>query len=135
MTFRILTNNPRVYERYSLPENQKKLSKLIYLEGKSYLEVLEAARDIIHEGHELLTHPLSGSVKPYETPYKSIALSEKTGDLNLQSLGIIEESIATAKKFINDHRPRQYAPRHFNDFMIIDQHLIDSGVESINQNS
>lgn len=31
-------------------------------------------RDRIHEGHLLLSHPLSGSVKPNETPYKSVMI-------------------------------------------------------------
>ncbi len=55
-------------------------------------------RDKVHEGHELATHPLSGSVKPNETPYKTIMISEKKGVLDFNSLKIIEDSIATAKK-------------------------------------
>lgn len=133
MSFRIVTNNPLVNEKYSLSAHRNNLSELVFLEGSTFIEVLEHVRDLVHAGHKLLTHPLTGSIKPYETPYKSIAVSEEKGQLDFDSLNIIEGSIETTKKFIADHRPREYAPRHHNDFMIIDRHLIDSGVESINQ--
>jgi hypothetical protein len=34
--------------------------------------VLLTVRDHIHSGARLLTHPQAGSVKPYETPYRSV---------------------------------------------------------------
>ena len=59
----VITNNPLVFEKL------KDEHKVIYKEI-SYEEILKEARDRIHDGHRLLTHPLSGSVKPNETPYK-----------------------------------------------------------------
>jgi hypothetical protein len=40
--------------------------------------VLVYVRDKIHKGHKLLTHPLSGSIKPNESPYKSVLISGNT---------------------------------------------------------
>ncbi|MCL2399343.1 MAG: GrdX family protein [Defluviitaleaceae bacterium] len=80
----------------------------------SYLEVLTYVRDYIHKGHQLLTHPLSGSIKPNETPYKSVLISKQAQNLDLRSLSIIEESIVCFDKFsknilqISDHFCKDY---------------------------
>lgn len=68
--FFILTNNPLVQEKLGTDYT-------VQYEEISYEDVLRKVRDYIHGGHELLTHPLSGSVKPNETPYKSVMLSRK----------------------------------------------------------
>ena len=106
----IITNNPLVQER----------NRCIYIEG-TYLQVLQKVRDYIHERHKLITHPLSGSVKPNETPYKSVIVSAEAGELCVQSLSIIEESIATCEKF-----PAQSIPQNaLRDFMEIDYSLLN----------
>ena len=61
--YMVITNNPLVRSRLD------DTHEVIYLE-LSYEELLKVVRDRIYEGHRLLTHPLSGSVKPKETPYK-----------------------------------------------------------------
>ena len=68
----MVTNNVRCLEKW-----EGKL-KVDYKEEWSYLDVLLAARDYIHRGYFLLTHPLAGSVKPNQTPFKSIILSEES---------------------------------------------------------
>jgi hypothetical protein len=92
----------------------------------SYFEVLILTRNFIHKGHKLLTHPLSGSVKPNETPYKSIVISAQASALDLQSVSIIEESIACYKKFDEKKIPRD----GLNDFMEIDCGLIESNLSN-----
>ena len=79
----IITNNPLVLEKLGETHN------VIYQEI-SYEEVLKEVRDRIHEGHLLLSHPLSGSVKPNETPYKSVMLSKGKGEMDERSLSIID---------------------------------------------
>jgi len=85
------------------------------------LQVLQAVRDRVHMGHELITHPLSGSVKPNETPYKSVIISTETGALCLRSLSIIEESIQTCEKF----PPLNIPQNALQDFMEIDYSLLN----------
>jgi hypothetical protein len=123
----IITNNPRVYENYF-----NKMD-ILYSDTFSYLDVLLKARDKVHEGHSLLTHPLSGSVKPNETPYKSVAVSAESTTLNMESLMIIEESITTAKKFIGGKKTPNWTDRILEDFQAIDFYLIKSGIESMDQ--
>ena len=66
--FIIITNNSMV--RDELSANYQ-----VEYEDISYEDVLRKVRDRVYAGHKLLTHPLSGSVKPNETPYKSVMIS------------------------------------------------------------
>jgi len=90
----------------------------------SYLEVLILVRDYIHKGHSLLTHPLSGSIKPKETPYKSIVISREAAALDAKSLSIIEESIACYHRFCE----RDIPEHTYRDFMEIDCSLITNAM-------
>ena len=94
----IITNNPMVQNKFS-----GKVETL-YLEHADLADVLRAVRDKIHEGHGLLTHPLSGSVKPGQTYYKSVILTKEKAELEMESLRIIEDSILVAEKLLDDYR-------------------------------
>lgn len=133
MKYVIVTNNKLVYEKYSDLSEHKNLTDVTFLEDKSFLEVLEYVRDHVHMGHTLLTHPLTGSIKPYETPYKSVVISSKASTMDMDSLSIIENAIEVTKKFMRDYRPKDLKEKHHNDFKLIDLSLIASGIESINQ--
>lgn len=117
----IITNNPLVLEKLGETHN------VIYQEI-SYEEVLKEVRDRIHEGHLLLSHPLSGSVKPNETPYKSVMLSKGKGEMDERSLSIIENAIQACGKF--QFRSDKYKPEVYADFQLIDWTLIESGLAS-----
>lgn len=123
----IITNNPLVYENY------KDKMEIMYSETYTYFDVLSNARNKIHEGHRLLTHPLSGSVKPNETPYKSVALTIEKGSLDIESLMIMEESIETAKKFIFGKKTPRWTEKILEDFQLIDFYLIKGAIESMDQ--
>ncbi|MFS8542191.1 MAG: GrdX family protein, partial [Tissierellales bacterium] len=102
---------------------------VVYDENFSYLDVLEYVRNKIHEGHVLITHPLSGSIKPNETPYKTIMISKKKEDsVDFNSVVIIEDSIATAKKFLKDKPTPNWPERVLEDFKIIDLSLIENAI-------
>ncbi len=122
----IITNNAKIRQKY----NKKYI--IDFIDG-TYLDVLNLTRDKIHRGHKLLTHPLSGSVKPNETPYKSIVISLEKMELDMNSLIIIEDSINTAKKFIYTKTPVKRPKEILEDFMEIDRTLLDSGIESMIQ--
>ncbi len=120
----IITNNTLVCDKYD-----DKFS-LLYIED-SLIEVLKVTRDKIHEGHKLLTHPLSGSVKPNETLYKTVIVSNEKGKLDMESLLIIESAIETAEKFMSMKQPPNWKDEVLADFREIDCTLIDSAVESM----
>ena len=113
----LVTNNPLAKERY---RNQFRIE---YLEAP-FIDVLTCVRDHIHKGRRLLTHPLSGSVKPNETPYKSVLISEAYGTTDVQSVCIIEESIMAINRFTLKPIPEHCLP----DLQAVDLSLITSAL-------
>ncbi|HZH93996.1 MAG TPA: GrdX family protein [Tissierellaceae bacterium] len=124
----LVTNNPDVRDKF------QDRFQIDYIESGGYIQVLEHIRDLIHKGHQLLTHPLSGSIKPNETPYKSVILSSKKGDLDSSGLTILEDSIMSARKFITN-RPTPDWPDHvLEDFRVIDLSLMENVIEKLGHN-
>lgn len=117
----VVTNNPMVLDRL------KDTRHVIYREI-SYEEILKEVRDRIHEGHTLLSHPLSGSVKPNETPYKSIMISERKEEVDEGSVKLIENAIQACRKFI--FKSDLYEEPVYDDFQLIDWSLLESGMAS-----
>jgi len=111
----ILTNNPLVFERL-------KSTTSIDFQDVSLHNILLAARDYIHKGHKLLSHPLSGSIKPNETLYKSIWLTQRTEELDMQSLNIIEGAVLLAKNF--DERDITILEQYKEHMQMLDLGLI-----------
>ena len=114
----LVTNNPLVEERFRgrLP---------VEYQDTPLLEVLIRARDHIHSGRRLLTHPLSGSVKPNETPYKSVLISGAGGTTDMQSIHIIEECIQAVRRFA----PKHISEQHLPDLQAIDLSLIRPAID------
>ena len=121
----IITNNRYVYEKYMDKFH------IEFYEDFNYLDILSYVRDKIHEGHELTTHPLSGSVKPNETPYKTIMISKQKGNMDFDSLKIIEDSIATAKKFMSYKATPNWTESVLDDFRVIDLSLIENVIDKL----
>ena len=119
--FRIITNNPMVKERLGEQYN-------VEFEDLSYEGTLRKVRDLIHQGYQMLSHPLSGSVKPNETPYKSIMVSCKQKDVDPVSVDIIQNAIMSCGKF--QFKSDKYKPEVYEDFQVIDFTLISSAIPS-----
>ena len=122
MRYIIITNNPLVKEKY--------VDKEVEYKDISYLDVLQLVKNKIALGHKILTHPLSGSVKPKETPYKSIMITkDKSESVDFDSLSIIENAILTCNKF--KERREKWTEKVLEDFRLVDFTLIDSAMDSI----
>lgn len=119
--YMVITNNPLVRSRLG------DTHEVIYLE-LSYEELLKVVRDRIYEGHRLLTHPLSGSVKPKETPYKSVLISERKEKVDGESVRLIENAILVCQKF--QDKSKYYKEEVYKDFQLVDWTLLESGLAS-----
>lgn len=119
--YMVITNNPLVRSRLD------DTLEVIYLE-LSYEELLKVVRDRIYEGHRLLTHPLSGSVKPKETPYKSVLISERKEKVDGESVRLIENAILVCQKF--QDKSKYYKEEVYKDFQLVDWTLLESGLAS-----
>lgn len=123
-SFIIMTNNELVYSKY-------KDEFEIEYKDESYEELLLRVRDKVHKGAKLLTHPLSGSVKPNETPFKTVYITKAKGDMDMRSLEIIENAIITAKKF--PVRFPVMSDKMREDFALIDLSLMESALPAATQ--
>ena len=115
--FFILSNNPRVAEKYPALTRFSQAD----VEG-----VFTAGRDEVHLGGVLINHPLSGSVKPNESPYKSLVISARRGPVDEKSLALIEGALAVLYKL--GIKNRSYPQRVLDDFEAIDLDLLDSAI-------
>lgn len=103
----------------------------LFVEG-TLLDVFRRARDMVHRGHLLISHPLVGSVKPNETPYKSIVLSRRSGgEVDFQSLSIMEASLRTAERMLRDRPLPKCSERVLQDFQFIDRDLLETALASL----
>ncbi len=118
----IVTNNPMSKEKF------EEKFKVEFIDVPQ-LDILKKVRNYIHKGNRILTHPLMGSVKPNETPYRTVCVS--TGVVNgvdLQSLEIIENAIGTTEKFLRDFNTPKWSEKILTDFQVIDSDLIDHAI-------
>lgn len=119
--FLIITNNPLVErclgEYYSVE----------MFEEASYRDILVKVRDLVYASHTLYTHPLSGSVKPNETPYKSVVVSKVPHTFDPGEAEIIAYCIEAFDKF----KPRGITLTDpvKRDFQLIDYTLICGAVD------
>ena len=118
--YMILTNNPLVKrcmgDRFTVE----------LMEEKSYREILVQARDMVYEGHTLYTHPLSGSVKPNETPYKSVVVSKVPHGFSAEQAEIMSNAVTAFDKF----SPRKVVltEQIRQDFQLIDYTLLSGAL-------
>jgi len=118
----IVTNNPMSKEKF------EEKFKVEFIDVPQ-LDILKKVRNYIHKGNRILTHPLMGSVKPNETPYRTVCVStEVVNGVDLQSLEIIENAIVTTEKFLRDFNTPKWSEKILTDFQVIDSDLIDHAI-------
>ena len=113
--YAIITNNPDVHGKY--PEIAA------YIDG-GVMDVFTHVRDAVHLGGKIISHPLSGSVKPNESPYRSVVIVPGAGPVDFKSLHIIEDAVATLARL--GKREHNFDESVLADFRIIDLDLMNS---------
>ena len=115
----IVTNNSKVFIKY------KENYNIEFIVSESMYNVLIKTRDLLHSGYKLLTHPMSGSLKSNQTPYKSILLI-KNNEANLDDILMIENAIDNYNKFLKNRALTNWTEAIKNDFKTVDLSLISS---------
>lgn len=128
--YTIVTNNSRVREEY---EGALKNLKVEYLEDGACLEVLVKVRDHIHQGCRLETHPMAGSVKPNQNPYKSVMISDGSSDeAEFQEfVMVMENCIMICRDFLERRALPDWPESLKEDFRFVDLSLIKSAADSL----
>lgn len=120
----LITNNDRVYEKY------KDTLEVVLL--GSYEEVLIKARDMVYDRHVLLTHPQASSLKPNQTPYRSVVVYPKGEEDNMKDILLIEKCIETFRQWQEiAPTPKDYAEKVAEDFKTIDLSVVDNIIPRI----
>ena len=115
----IVTNNPMAREKATGKY------QVIFVEG-GYRDVLIKVRDMVHLGHTLYTHPLAGSIKPNQTPYRTVAMSAEIREFSMEDSQIISNSITVCDKFAP---PRSFPQKTLKDLQTADISLIWGAME------
>lgn len=119
----IVTNNSKVFIKY------KENYNIEFMDSETMYDVLMKTRDLLHLGYKLLTHPMSGSLKSNQTPYKSILLIKKNNNFentDFYDILMIENAIENYNKFIKNRHLTNYTENIKNDFKTVDLSLIES---------
>ena len=114
----IVTNNPQVREFFKKNSLEKQY-ELYWVQGFTE-DVLAKVRDLCHINHELLTHPLTGSIKPNQTPYKTIVVKKTATLSNMNSILMAEECLAKAHSLLESWPRPELFKLYLDDFAIID---------------
>lgn len=121
----IITNNDKVRDAYC------DILRVIMMDD--YMSVLIKTRDMVHAGYRLLTHPQASSLKPNQTPYRSVIVYPGCGEDNSKNVILIEKCIAVFEEWQSiAHSPARYSEKVDNDFKTIDLSIIENVVSRIN---
>lgn len=115
----LVTNNDRAAQKY-----EGKLQEIFLL--TTYEEVLIKARDLIHTRHKLLTHPQASSLKPNQTPYRTILLYSEGDGNNANDIHLIEEALEAFEKWNAIKKVPHYDDKIAYDYKTIDLSMIEN---------
>ena len=123
----LVTNNRLCFEKY------RDRVRVDYLEDGSYLDVLVRARDYVQKGSRIETHPMAGSIKPNQTPFRSVLLSDRKmdGDEVIENELMIEDAVLMTKKCLSDRPVRKWDESIVNDFRQVDLELISGAIDRV----
>ena len=120
----LVTNNDRVYEKY------KDITNVILVD--TYEDVLIKVRDLVYDRHTLLTHPQASSLKPNQTPYRSVVVYPKGEEDNIKDIMLIDKCIQVYQEWQDiAPSPKSYQEKVANDFKTIDLSVIDNIIPRI----
>lgn len=114
-----VTNNDRAAEKFS-----SRAQQVILLEN--YRDVLVQARDLIYAGHKLLSHPQCSSLKPNQTPYRTIVIYGVRQKVDFNDVSLIEKAIETYDKWQDIRATPVYNEKIAYDYKTIDLSMIEN---------
>jgi len=121
----LVTNNPCFQQSIDS-------SRLMFMCGTS-LDILTIARDEIHFGSELLTHPLYGNLRPNQQPFRSVLLRKpaQKNEKNLaaasylESISTIEEAVLLYRSYGSQLLAPERLPNTArDDYAFVDSELM-----------
>ncbi len=97
------------------------------------LDLFQRISQDVYGGYRLLTHPLTGSIRPDITPYKTVLVSaDKEKDTDMDSVRLIENAIRYTKDLYRLREVpiyKKWGDDAKKDFQIIDLSIIERALE------
>lgn len=118
MEYLIVSNNAFVKAKYQ---------SLQFVEG-DFHQVLIAARDRIHRGWRLVSHPLPASIRMMYSPIRSIILAKEP---HSSATLLIEQSIDSYLRTMGQRQPDY---RNLADYQTIDFELLQACIADLTTN-
>ncbi len=115
----IVTNNDRVVDKWDGMVDQMHMVE-------TYEQVLYKVRDLIHTGHKLLTHPQASSLKPNQTPYRTMIVYGEKETISMEDIALIEKAIETFWKWNEIKKTPEYSETISEDYKTIDLSMIEN---------
>lgn len=115
MSLKIVSNNSLVKEKFDCVE---------FVDG-NYIDVLTTARNLIHKGCSLVSHPLPASIRMVFSSVRSIVIEDENC-FDENSVLIIEESI---DKYNLTMKNRNIDFKNVRDYELVDLMLVESALE------
>ena len=124
MEFIIITNNPKVYNFY------KETDEIIFLKGKTLLQLLEENNNYVIKGHKILSDPIVSHIENSSNPFKTILISKYPAENNMSSLDIIGGVLQIADK-LPAPLPLTTDENILEEFRFIDLNLIINSIKEL----
>ena len=121
--FRCITNNPMILNS-GIPQ--------VEYHETDVLSLFRLIRPEIDKGYALLSHPLTGSIRPDITPYKTVLLSAQKAKADQQSLQLIDRAIRYAEGLYSLREKPLYLmwdDQAKKDFQYVDLSIIRQAME------
>lgn len=118
--FLVISNNPIVKTNVNIPVDMIKGNCLM---------VMQRALNLVSGGYKLVTHPLSGSIKPNHNPYKSILLSrEVNNNPDISGIRLLHKSMLKAEQMIAENPIPDWSSLYAADLQQVDLDLLLSAL-------
>lgn len=93
----------------------------------SCLDVFAQVLNCIAQGHRLISHPLAGSIKPNQNPFKSVLITCQTGTVDQQEVAVVHQALCMAEAMALD--PYRYYETA-GDLQMIDKELMEQALST-----
>jgi len=104
---------------------------LDFTEGNC-LDVMKRALNLVCSGYTLVSHPLSGSVKPNHNPYKSILVSKEVLDkTDTSDIRLLHNCLSKAEEMLAENPLPDLDSLCISDLQVVDLALLHSALLSI----
>jgi hypothetical protein len=98
----------------------------IIISGET-LQVLMAVKEEVMKGYKLVSHPLTSSIRPDMSPYKTVLIQVEKSGVDPESLSMINSAIEYTESLINNQiRNYNWDEESLKDFQYIDYDIIQN---------